>query len=264
MTYAPRPAHSAIATTRPKFSETWTVRRKTVAAPPTVALRPYSMCWLDAMGAVKDAAIKAPAIPVFEEAFSAFARGTLIPTEFGTIAIEDLVPGMRVETVSGGLAPIRWIGSMSIAPDAQTRNDTSSGLYRVMADSFGFGRPAPDLMLGPNARYVMKSDALLGYLGTSEALAPASSLADGMNVIKISPIAAVQTFHIALDRHDVIRANGIELETYHPGANCTSRLPGDLRLRFLNLFPYLSELAAFGAMRHPRLSIGDLEQLNAV
>lgn len=262
MTYVPRHAHGTLARANPKSTETWTVRRKTVSAPPVYTKRAYRMSWMNAAGRIEDATCKAPAIPVFEEAFSAFARGTLVPTEFGDVAVEDLLPGMRIETVNGELKPVRWIGSMQITPGPQDGRATTSNLFRVMSDSFGYGRPSPDLMLGPNARYVMKSQGLMDYIGASQALAPVATLADGMNVIQVSPMATVETFHFALDQHDVIRANGIELETYHPGANCTTRLPGELRERFLALFPYLTELAGFGAMCLPRLGARDLEQLN--
>ena len=41
-----------------------------------------------------------PATPLFEEPFSAFARGTLISTPQGETPVEDLCPGDRIVPVS--------------------------------------------------------------------------------------------------------------------------------------------------------------------
>lgn len=45
----------------------------------------------------------APAIPLFENAFSAFTHGSLIQTTYGPIAVEDLQPGDMVQTATGTL-----------------------------------------------------------------------------------------------------------------------------------------------------------------
>ena len=57
----------------------------------------------------------APANALFEEATTAFARGTLLPTVRGSVAIEDLLPGDYVES-SEGAQPVTWIGSTSYVP----------------------------------------------------------------------------------------------------------------------------------------------------
>lgn len=263
MTYPHRPAQPARSPVTSPAASTWTVRRKPLAQPQSYPRRRYEISWLDRSGQMQDMVCSAPAIPVFEEAFGAFARGTLIPTSVGHIAVEDLCPGMMIETLDGDHVPLRWIGSMTVVPESMRMSGASEKLYRLTSDSFGVGHSAPDLLLGPHARYLMRNDMLKSYLGTGEALAPVSSLTDGMNVIEVSPISPVRCFHLALDRHAMIRANDVELETYHPGANTAARLPGELRAQFLALFPYIREMAEFGPMCHSRLSLGDLDHLNA-
>jgi len=58
----------------------------------------------------------APAIPAFELAFAAMARGTLLAGPDGPVAIEDLRPGMLLETARKGACRIEWIG-MLLGPE---------------------------------------------------------------------------------------------------------------------------------------------------
>lgn len=258
-------AATPLGATHPAKAQTaWTVRRARPAPRPAIATRAYQMMWSAQNGDIMDRRVSAPALPVFEDAFSAFARGALIPTEHGPVAIEDLLPGDRVETVGGDLLPIKWIGCMQL--DAQGTRSAGAApecLYRLMADSFGYGRPAPDLLLGNGARYLHRAHALKSYLGTSEALAPVSSLVDGQSVIEVTPMSSVRTYHICLPQHRLIRVNGVDLETYHPGTAASGQLIGNMRTTFMELFPHLNELGDFGAMVHPRLSAGDLMTLDA-
>jgi len=53
--------------------------------------RRYEAAWLAPSGEIKTSTRMAPATPQFEEAFSALGRGSLILTEDGPIAVEDLL-----------------------------------------------------------------------------------------------------------------------------------------------------------------------------
>lgn len=245
----------------------WTVRRtrpyERPADQPVVMRRSYDIQWLAANGDIRDAALSAPALPVFESAFNAFARGALIPTTMGLVAIEDLLPGDQVETVEGDVQTVDWIGSMQIDTGGTRAQDAKpERLYRITADTFGLGRPAPDLILGAGARYLYRAHALKSYLGTAQALAPVPSLVDGVSVIEVTPMSSVRSYHIGLSQHRLIRVNGVALESYHPGTTASGQLPNALRAQFMTLFPHLDGLGAFGAMSYPRLSPTDLIMLD--
>ncbi|MBW6418432.1 Hint domain-containing protein [Celeribacter sp. PS-C1] len=244
----------------------WTVRRARpidrLADRPNYALRRYEILWRGPNGDICDTTLSAPALPLFESAFNAFARGALIPTPLGPIAIEDLLPGDMIETVDNGLQRVEWIGAMMMDPKG-TRSPEAKPerLYRVMADAFGLGRPAPDLVLGAGARSLLRSDTLKATYGTSQAMAPVPSLADGMSVIEVTPISSVRSYHIGLARHSLVRVNGVELESYHPGPAVAGELQGALRARFMALFPHLDDLGDFGAMTQLRLTPTDMLEL---
>jgi hypothetical protein len=199
---------------------------------------------------------KAPAVPLLEQAFSAFARGTLIRTTAGNVAIEDLQPGDMIDTSSGEPAQLIWIGSSSFVPaDAGRRVP----LIRVMTDSFGQGRPSSFLTVGPGARVLHTPHHLRGDAGGTRMLTPVREFIDGVNVIEVVPPTPVRLFHICLTRHAAVHANGIEMETFHPGATAVREAPQSIRDRFLSLFPQVAQLSDFGPLAHPRAPERDTE-----
>ena len=136
-------------------------------------------------------------------------------------------------------------------------------MFRVMAEAFGPGRPAGDLMLGPAARLLQRSDRLRQKLGLREALIPVQARSDGHSVIALQPLAAQRTWHLMLPAHRLLRANGVEVESFHPGSPRPERLGWDLHAEFLALFPHLNSPGQFGALACPRLSETDMAALLA-
>lgn len=193
---------------------------------------------------------RAPAIPLFESAFSAFARGTLIQTTKGEVAVEDLQPGDMVGTSTGTPAKLIWVGSSSFIPaDAGRRMP----LIRIMADSFGPNRPASFITVGPAARILHTPHHLRGDAGDNQMLTPAHEFVDGVNVIEVVPPTPVRLFHICLTRHAAIKVGGIGMETFHPGGEALRSVSHSLRDRFLGMFPRIGHASEFGPLAHPRI-----------
>jgi len=188
-------------------------------------------------------------IPLFTDAFCAIARGTLITTDNGPIAVEDLLPGDQICTVDNGPQTLRWIGSMSISPQSETQT-----LSRITADSFGLSRPALDLMLGSSARLMRRDPAIVANVGTPIALAPVTAFIDGETVLEIHPASPTRVYHLLFESHQIIRANGLEIESYHPGKEVEISLSREMLPDFLDMFPHLHSLAQFGSVAYPRLS----------
>ncbi len=190
-----------------------------------------------------------PALPTFEEAFSAFARGTLLQTICGEVAIEDLVPGDTLRTMGGREARIEWIGKAIFDRRAGEKNCT---LVRIVPDSFGEGRPTACLTLGSGARILQTPPHLRAHAAHMGLLTPASAFVDAVNVVEIAPPAPVELFHVMLDRHAVVQAGGLDCETYHPGPDIAHRLNDEQRALFMSLFPAIPDMAGFGPLIYPR------------
>ncbi len=222
-------------------------------APRSVALaRRYQVTWCDDAGDIHDFSRVAPALPIFEQAFSAFSHGVVITTAEGPVAVEDLVPGMEIETAAGHTATLRWIGSITLVPGAPQTGDEPQRLYRVTADALGLGRPMLDVTFGPAARLLNREPMVRNALGCEAALAPVSSFEDGVGVVALNPVSPVRVYHLAFDGHHVIRAGGIEVESYHPGPDAHYSMSQELRATFVSMFPYLATLQGFGNVLWPR------------
>ncbi|WP_276152100.1 MULTISPECIES: Hint domain-containing protein [unclassified Sulfitobacter] len=212
-------------------------------------MRSFEVAALRSDGSLYIGQDKAPAVPLFENAFSAFARGTLIATPQGDVAVEDLQPGDMVNTSTGEAAKLIWIGSSNFVPaDAGRRTP----LLRIMADTFGQGRPSSFLTVGPAARILHTPHHLRAEAGEQQLLTPVRAFLDGVNVIEVVPPTPVRLFHICLERHAAIRVGGIEMETFHPGSKAIHGVAQSLRDRFLAMFPRISHVTDFGPLAHPR------------
>ena len=131
-----------------------------------------------------------------------YNRGTLITTEHGDIAVEALVIGDRVVTRDGCAKPIRWIGRRSYAGRFLKANVQMHPI-RFAAGSLKDGLPRRDLLVSPS--HAMFLDGLL---------IPAACLVDGIGITWDHGLDVVEYFHIELDAHDVIMAEGAESETF--------------------------------------------------
>lgn len=229
--------------------------------------RRYEATWLAAGGDIQDSTRLAPATPLFEEAFSALARGSVIATEEGPVAVEDLVPGMRVLTAEGRAEAVMWIGSMVIYPGTGAQGPGLTPervtLTRITAEAFGAGRPGLDVVLGPRARLCLRDPRLRRLTGLEAAYVPARAFVDGVSVIEVTPATPVTVYHVVLARHGSLRVAGLEVEAFHPGEGVERMIDPRMLSLFAAQFPHLAKLADFGPLAHPRLTRFEVENLLA-
>ena len=130
-----------------------------------------------------------------------FCGGTLIRTPTGDVPVERLEPGMAVLTASGRVAPVRWIGSRHI--DCRRHlSPESVQPVRVARDAFGPAQPARDLLLSPDHA-----------LFTAGVLVPVKHLVNGRTIARVAA-TEVAYWHVELDRHDVLLAEGLPAESF--------------------------------------------------
>ena len=263
MTYPHRPG--GVAAARPVAQvETgrWTARRSPVVPQPTLPARRYEALALLPDGSLAEVIKRAPAHPIFDGAFAALARGTILATDQGPIAVEDLLPGMMIETRDAGFQPLMWIGTITLAAHGAT-GYTPARLFRIPVDAVGPSRPMPDLMLAPHARLLHRSARLRDLVRGDEALTPVAAFEDGLSVIRVAPVSPVSVYHLAFGSHHILRANGIEIESFHPGPDLISKVGSDYLRMFQSFFPHVQSMADFGVLRVPRLSVEEFETVTA-
>jgi hypothetical protein len=157
---------------------------------------------------------------VTEGSMPCYCAGTLIATTRGDVPVEELAIGDEVLTVCGESRPIKWIGQRSyrqpfMAPSVMP--------ILIKAGALREHVPLRDLYVSPeHAIYI------------DEVLVPAEHLVNGVSVVRCTNVATVQYFHIELDSHDVIFAEGAPAETF---VVCDNRLMFHNAAEFDELYP---------------------------
>ena len=247
-----RAASLAVRTASPQYNDPAALRAR-----PRQQLRRYEISTLLPNGDISETRHIAPALPIFEDAFCAFSRGTLIPTISGHIAVEDLLPGDEILTAEGRSQPLIWKGSTTLVPGRPGPNGRNMKLTRIMADSFGMQRPLSCVVAGRSARVLHSPAHLRGGPDAGKYLTPVQEFVDGMGVIETAPPTAVQLYHICLKRHSTIRVGGLEFETYHPGQDAPRQISHQMRPLFFDLFPHVQCFGDFGPMAYPHQGEAD-------
>lgn len=156
-----------------------------------------------------------------------FLRGTRIATPQGLRRVEDLVAGDLVETLDHGPQPIRWVGSSPVPGQG------ALAPVRIGAGHLGNGR---DLLVSPNHRLLVTGAMAEVLFGEAEVLVPAKFLVNGRSVT-VEPRPRVEYFHILLDRHEILLAEGAPAESLHLGSETMKTLDAEAQAEIAAIFP---------------------------
>lgn len=161
-----------------------------------------------------------------------FTAGTLIETPHGWHRIETLQPGDLVLTIDNGLQPLRWIGFSIRKAQGQ------DAPIRFAPGALG----AIDMVeVSPNHRVLYRSARAELLFGEPEVLVKAQELVNGHTITQRTDGTDVTYIHLLFDRHEIINANGLYSESYHPGLETLDAFDADTRDEVLRLMPGLSK-----------------------
>ena len=186
-----------------------------------------------------------------------FTPGTRINTPDGPRLVEELGEGDRVQTKDSGAQEILWIGK---------RRMTGARLFamprlrpvRLLAGALGGDEPDQDLLVSPEHRMLIKGDIAQSLFNTPEILVAAKDLVNGSSVKVDVHVREVTYIHLLLPQHQVIWANGVETESFHPANTALSTLDKDDRARLLSQFPDLEyDPHRYGAYARRNLSASE-------
>lgn len=178
-----------------------------------------------------------------------FVRGTLIITDLGEVAVEDLRQGARVLTRDNGFQPLRWIGCTRIGAAELARKPHLRPI-RIRAGALGSGMPTADLFVSPQHRVLVSSAVTERMFGEREVLVAAKQLTGLAGIEVVDDGNGVEYWHFLLDEHQVVLSNGAPTESLYTGPEALASLSDDMRREILEIFPELADLD-HGALAEP-------------
>ena len=175
---------------------------------------------------------------VTEDDMPCYCAGTLIATAHGELQVEELAIGDEVLTRSGALRPIKWIGRRSYS--GRFARGTHVLPICFKAGCIGPDQPRRDLWVSPNHAMFLEG-----------VLIEARDLINGASIIQAERVERVDYFHLELDAHDIILADGAWSESF---VDDDSRAIFQNAREYATLYPYLRAKPAHYCA--PRVAFG--------
>ncbi len=174
-----------------------------------------------------------------------FCKGTLIETSKGQRPIEALTTDDHVLTIDHGFQQIRWIGHK------QCQAKGKLAPVHFATGTIGNTRP---LKLSPQHRVMLEGWQVELVSDDAQALTPAINFVDDTDIRQIEG-GTVDYYHLMLDRHEIIFAEGAPAESFHPGDMAMRALDLPARREILEIFPELADYgsASYGSVARPVL-----------
>ena len=165
-----------------------------------------------------------------------FTPETQLMTPDGARQIAGLRTGDMILTRDNGPQQILWTGH---------RRMTGARLYamphlrpiRFRAGALGIGRPEDDLLVSPQHRMLIKGAAAQALFNTAEVLVAAEDLINDANILVDHALREVTYVHILLEQHNIVWANGLETESFHPSNTALDTVEESQRAGLLAILP---------------------------
>jgi hypothetical protein len=140
--------------------------------------------------------------PPSQEGGACFLAGTRVRTPLGEVPVEELAIGALVDTLNGPL-PVKWIGRQKFKKTGSSWH-WSVAPIRVARFALDDHYPTRDLYLSP--KHCLFVDGVL---------IPVEHLVNGRSVApaKMDDSEVIEYFHIELETHEVIFAEGAPAES---------------------------------------------------
>ncbi|MEM6373388.1 MAG: Hint domain-containing protein [Pseudomonadota bacterium] len=134
-----------------------------------------------------------------------FTKGTLIETVDGPVPVDELRRGMRLKTLDNGNRLVRAVLRRQV--------DASGDLAPVCISANTLGNTR-DLLVSPAHRMLITDWRAQMLFGADEVLVSAVNLVRGDLIYRV-PQPRITYYHILMDSHEVIFAEGAATESFH-------------------------------------------------
>lgn len=131
-----------------------------------------------------------------------YAEGTRIATPNGYVPVETLQIGSMVRTADGNDRPVKWLGEVYYDGGVLRKNAHFRPVV-FQAGALGDGLPIRDLRV--SSQHGMLLDGVI---------VPAAALINGVSIRRDDRQEHLTYYHIELDNHDLVLAEGAASETF--------------------------------------------------
>jgi hypothetical protein len=168
-----------------------------------------------------------------------FTPRTIIDTPRGPRLVETLAIGDLVCTVDNGPQPIRYLMRTHLGAMHLHQHPTHCPVI-IPRSAFGAGLPSQDLRVSPQHRFLIRSARADLLFSTPEVLVAAMDLAQAIRIPAASLPLGIDYLHLMFDDHQIVRANGVETESFLVGPVVLSGASQSVQAELLALFPALA------------------------
>lgn len=144
-----------------------------------------------------------------------FTPGTMIMTPDGACDVAALAEGDFVQTADNGSVEVLWLGSRRIS-GARMKVIPSLTPIRMRAGALDEGVPDAGLLVSPDHRMVLRGPHARALYNCDEVLVAARDLVNDHTVIRDHSLPEVTYIHMMLPQHEIVFANGVPTESFHP------------------------------------------------
>ncbi|TNJ48445.1 Hint domain-containing protein [Phaeobacter sp. B1627] len=186
-----------------------------------------------------------------------FTPGTRIATPSGPRQVQSLREGDLVQTRDNGAQRVQWIGARRMS-GARLFVMPHLRPVRICAGALGIDRPEQELLVSPEHRMLLRGHAARALFNVPEVLVAARDLVNNRTISVDQTVTEVTYVHLLLENHQVIWANGVETESFHPAHAALSALDNSDRRRLLRRLPGIeADPASYGAFARRNLSASE-------
>ena len=182
-----------------------------------------------------------------------YVAGTRLETVNGPVPVENLRVGDMLMTRDDGPQPVRWIGWTQ---HGWPGTDERLRPVRIPAGSLDGRLPHHDLMVSPQHRILLCREIFAFKGDDEECFAPALGFEGYRGIGRAMSCQTVRYYHVLLEHHSILTAEGVPSESFYPGPVAMSNLSLGHRLQIMALFPDLASdpTSGYGPLCRPALT----------
>lgn len=167
-----------------------------------------------------------------------FTPGTMILTEDGPRRVETLTEGTRIQTKDNGCEEVLWIGSRHVS-GARLFAMPHLAPVRLRTGALDTDIPDAGLLVSPDHRIILGGAKARALFNSDEVLVTARDLVNDNTITVDRSVREVTYIHLLLPQHQIVFANSVETESFHPASAALDAIGPEEQSRLFNTLPDL-------------------------